>query len=63
MLFNASIRYNILYAKPDATRDGIQKACQAASIHEHILSFANRYETAVGEGGAGLSGVRTTSSC
>ena len=55
-LFNASIRYNILYAKPDATLEEIQKACEAASIHERILSFPDGYETVVGEGGARLSG-------
>ncbi|CAD6577321.1 MAG: hypothetical protein ASARMPRED_008216 [Alectoria sarmentosa] len=56
MLFNASLRHNLLYAKTDATLDEMQEACHAASIHERILSFPDGYETAVGEGGARLSG-------
>ena len=55
-LFNALIRYNILYAKPEATLNGIQEVCQAANIHERILSFPDAYETVVGDGGARLSG-------
>lgn len=56
ILFNASLRYNILYAKPGATFDDMQEACTAASIHEQIKKFPDGYETIVGEGGSRLSG-------
>lgn len=56
ILFNASLRYNILYAKPGATLNDMQEACHAASIHEQITKFPDGYETIIGEGGSRLSG-------
>lgn len=56
VLFNASVRYNLLYANPEASVDEVQEACQAAHIHERILSFPDGYDTVVGEGGSRLSG-------
>lgn len=56
ILFNASLMYNLLYAKWDASFDEIQEACNTASIHQRILGFPDRYQTVVGERGARLSG-------
>ena len=55
-LFNGTIAENIGYAKPDATREEIEAAAQAANIHEDILSMPDQYETKVGERGLRLSG-------
>ncbi|KAG9253844.1 heavy metal tolerance protein [Emericellopsis atlantica] len=55
-LFNESIMYNLRYAKPDATRQEIEEACQAARIHDKIMSFPDGYESNVGERGMRLSG-------
>jgi ATP-binding cassette subfamily B protein len=55
-LFNGSIAENIGYARPEATRDEIEKAAKAANIHEDILSMPEGYETQVGERGLRLSG-------
>lgn len=56
ILFNTSIRYNLQYAKANATLEDIYQACRAASIHERILSSPEGYETKVGERGLRLSG-------
>lgn len=56
ILFNDTILYNLLYAKPDATYQEVQAACQAASIHDRIMTFPAGYETKVGERGLKLSG-------
>ncbi|KAI1043085.1 hypothetical protein LB505_006961 [Fusarium chuoi] len=56
VLFNATIMYNLLYARPDATEEDVYKACEAANIHERILNFPDGYETKVGERGLKLSG-------
>lgn len=56
ILFNESLLYNLLYAKPDATLSEVFEACKAASIHQKILGFPNGYDTAVGERGLRLSG-------
>ncbi|MGP0071652.1 MAG: ABC transporter ATP-binding protein [Bryobacteraceae bacterium] len=54
-LFNATVRENIAYARPDATDDEIVSAAQAASIHERILALPNGYDTIVAERGQTLS--------
>jgi ABC-type transport system involved in cytochrome bd biosynthesis fused ATPase/permease subunit len=48
--------YNLKYANPDATNEQVYDACRAASIHDKILSFPDKYETKVGERGLRLSG-------
>src|SRR4030065_1682348 len=56
VLFNETIYYNIAYGRPDATRDEIIAAAQAAHIHNFIESLPQGYETTVGERGLKLSG-------
>lgn len=56
ILFNDTLLYNLLYARPDATMEEVYAACRAASIHDRILSFPDGYETKVGERGLRLSG-------
>ncbi|MBW8850296.1 MAG: ABC transporter ATP-binding protein/permease [Xanthomonadales bacterium] len=56
VLFNDSIFYNILYGRPDATREEVEAAAKAAHIHDRILGFPDGYETEVGERGLKLSG-------
>lgn len=55
-LFNESLMYNLKYANPSATEEDIYAACRAASIHDRIMSFPDRYNTQVGERGLRLSG-------
>jgi ATP-binding cassette subfamily B protein len=56
VLFNDTIYYNIAYGRPEADRDAIIAAAQAAHIHEFILSLPQGYDTQVGERGLKLSG-------
>jgi ATP-binding cassette subfamily B protein len=56
VLFNDTIYYNIAYGRPDATRDEILQAAQAAHIHDFIVSLPKGYESLVGERGLKLSG-------
>jgi ATP-binding cassette subfamily B protein len=55
-LFHASIRDNLLYAKPDATEAEMVAAAKAAYIHDFIASLPEGYDTVVGERGHRLSG-------
>ncbi|HEV8245424.1 MAG TPA: ABC transporter ATP-binding protein [Polyangiaceae bacterium] len=55
-LFNASVRDNLLYAKPDATETEVVAAAKAANIHTFIESLPDGYDTIVGERGFRLSG-------
>lgn len=55
-LFSGSIRDNIAFGKPDASREEIEAAARAAQAHDFILSFPDGYDTHVGERGVTLSG-------
>ncbi|MGB9717248.1 MAG: ABC transporter ATP-binding protein [Thermoproteota archaeon] len=55
-LFPTTIRENIAYGKPNATRDEIERAAKAARIHDFIMSLPKGYDTVVGERGVTLSG-------
>ncbi|MBN1647511.1 MAG: ABC transporter ATP-binding protein [Spirochaetales bacterium] len=56
-LFSATIRENICYGVERTVRqDEVEAAAKAASIHDSILSFPDRYDTLVGEKGVTLSG-------
>jgi ATP-binding cassette subfamily B protein len=56
VLFNDSIYYNILYGRPDATREEVEHAARTAHIHDLIVSLPDGYESEVGERGLKLSG-------
>jgi len=55
-LFNATVRENLLYGKPDAADEEIIAAAQAAYAHEFITQMPNGYDTEIGERGVKLSG-------
>ncbi|HSL97447.1 MAG TPA: ABC transporter ATP-binding protein, partial [Candidatus Deferrimicrobiaceae bacterium] len=55
-LFHASVRENLVYAKPDASQHELETAARAAAIHERILELPQGYDTVVGERGYKLSG-------
>lgn len=56
LLFNASVRENILVGRPDATEDEIYQAAGQARAHDFITAMEDGYETVIGEKGARLSG-------
>ncbi|QQA44431.1 ABCB family ABC transporter ATP-binding protein/permease [Pelagovum pacificum] len=56
VLFNDTIYYNIAYGKDVSTREEVEAAARAASIHDFILSLPQGYDTQVGERGLKLSG-------
>jgi ABC-type multidrug transport system fused ATPase/permease subunit len=57
ILFQTTIKENILFGKIDATDDQIVQAAKMANAHDFIIQLPNRYDTLVGERGAQLSGV------
>ncbi|TYT73722.1 ABC transporter ATP-binding protein [Desulfobotulus mexicanus] len=56
ILFNDSIRANIIYGRPFATDEEIEQAAKAAYAHDFILRMPNGYDTHIGELGNRLSG-------
>ena len=55
-LFNASIRDNILYGRPDATEEDVIAAAKSANIHDYVMTLEHGYDTVIGERGVKLSG-------
>ena len=55
-LFSGTVEENILYGKPDATREEIIRAAKLANAHDFIMELENGYDTFVGERGVKLSG-------
>lgn len=55
-LFEGTIRENILFSKPNASNEDLEKAVKAAYIDEFTDRFENGLETIIGERGVKLSG-------
>ncbi|MDR3766840.1 MAG: ABC transporter ATP-binding protein [Butyricicoccus sp.] len=55
-LFSGTILDNILYGRPDATREEAMEAAKQAGAHDFILRTPQGYDTYVGERGVRLSG-------
>lgn len=56
LLFGGSIRENIAYGKPGASKEEIEKAAELAFAKQFIESFPEKWDTLVGERGVKLSG-------
>ena len=55
-LFHDTVYQNILYGRPDATREEVIRAAERAHAHEFICQLKKGYDTIVGLKGAKLSG-------
>lgn len=56
ILFNDSIKGNILFGNPLATQSEIEEAAKVANAHEFILNLPGGYDYNIGDSGAKLSG-------
>jgi len=55
-LFDGTIRENVSFSRPDASEEEILRACRIARVDEFAETFADKYDTVVGERGVKLSG-------
>lgn len=55
-LFHATVRENILYAKPEASEQELEDAAKKAYAHDFITKLPKGYETILGDRGVLLSG-------
>ncbi len=55
-LFSRTIAENIAFGRPDTPRELIVQAAKMAQAHDFIMSFADGYETVIGQRGVTLSG-------
>jgi ABC-type multidrug transport system fused ATPase/permease subunit len=56
LVFDGTIRENILWGKPDATETELVAAATAADAHEFIIALPEGYQTRIGQRGRLLSG-------
>jgi subfamily B ATP-binding cassette protein MsbA len=56
ILFDDTIKNNILYARETATQQEIENACEFAAATEFVRKMPNKFETMIGENGVRLSG-------
>ncbi|MFA5356387.1 MAG: ABC transporter ATP-binding protein [Candidatus Omnitrophota bacterium] len=56
ILFNDSIKNNILYGKPDASMQEVEEAARQAHAHDFISCLPSGYDTIIGDRGVKLSG-------
>ena len=55
-LFNATLRDNIAYGRPEASDEEVYAAAKIARLHDFIMTLPEGYQTWVGERGITLSG-------
>lgn len=55
-LFSGTVYENILYGRPDASREEVMEAARLAGAEEFILALKDGYDTYIGERGVKLSG-------
>jgi len=56
ILFNDTIKGNILFGNPEASQAEIEEAAKVANAHDFILKLPGGYDYNIGDGGAKLSG-------
>ncbi len=56
VLFDDTLRNNILYGDLDATERQMREAAEAAYVHEFVMQWPDGYDTLIGERGVKLSG-------
>ena len=56
VLFSGTIRENLQWGEPDASKESLERASEAAQAVEFILKMPQGYDSAIGQRGAGLSG-------
>jgi len=55
-LFDGTIFENVIFSRPDSTREEVLRACRIARVDEFAERFEQQYDTLVGERGVKLSG-------
>ncbi|KHJ75410.1 antigen peptide transporter-like 2 domain protein [Oesophagostomum dentatum] len=58
VLYNGSVRYNILYGCDWATEEDMLRAAHTANVHNFVMELEKGYDTNCGEKGVQMSGKR-----
>ncbi len=63
VLFSGTIKENLLWGNENATDEMIVEACKNADANDFIMSFPDKYETYLGQGGVNVSGGQKQRLC
>lgn len=56
LIFDGTIRYNIMLGNEKATEEEFIKACKAAGVYDFVMEMENKFDTLLGREGRQLSG-------
>lgn len=63
VLFSGTISDNLRWGDMNATQDDIEQACKIAQAHDFVMSFPDKYDTDLGQGGVNVSGGQKQRLC
>ena len=63
VLFSGTIKENLRWGKEDATDEELIRVCKLAQAHDFIMSFPDKYDTYIEQGGSNVSGGQKQRLC
>ena len=63
LLFSGTIKDNLRWGNKDATDEEIIDVCKQAQAHDFIMSFPDKYDTVLDQGGRNISGGQRQRLC
>ena len=63
MLFSGTIKENLRWGNKDATDEELVEACKLAQADEFVMSFPDKYDTKIEQGGTNVSGGQKQRLC
>ena len=63
VLFSGTIKENLRWGNENATNEELENACKLAQAHDFIMSFPDKYDTHIEQGGTNVSGGQKQRLC
>ncbi|MBE7091672.1 MAG: ABC transporter ATP-binding protein [Clostridiales bacterium] len=63
LLFSGTIKENLRWGNKDATDEELVEACKLACAHDFVMSFPDKYDTFIEQGGSNVSGGQKQRLC
>ena len=63
VLFSGTIKENLRWGNENATDEELERACKLAQAHDFIMSFPDKYDTYIEQGGTNVSGGQKQRLC
>ena len=63
VLFSGTIKENLRWGNENATDEELENACKLAQAHDFIMSFPDKYDTHIEQGGTNVSGGQKQRLC